>query len=138
MMELEYNIIGGDFGQAGTSSSDVKKVLKQLNIAPPIIKRIAVAMYEAEVNVVAHAYNGTMKVNISPELVVIHVEDEGPGIHDIDQAMQEGFSTATEAVRQMGFGAGMGLPNIKKNVDELSIKSKVGKGTTVVLTTKIN
>lgn len=137
-MKLEYNIEGGDFGLAGLASSEVKKTLKQLNIAPAIIKRVAVAMYEAEVNVVAHAYRGTMEVTITPEQVVIRFEDEGPGIQDIDQAMQEGFSTATEAVRQMGFGAGMGLPNIKKNVDELKINSEVGKGTIVELTTKIN
>ena len=137
-MKLEYNITGGDFSLAGTASSEVKKVLKQLNIDPSIIKRIAVAMYEAEVNIVAHAYSGNMKVNINPEMVFIRFEDEGPGIADIDQAMKEGYSTATEAVRQMGFGAGMGLPNIKKNVDKLHIDSTPGKGTVVELTTYIN
>ncbi|MBN1117704.1 MAG: ATP-binding protein [Bacteroidales bacterium] len=137
-MEFEYPIEGGDFTRAGMASSQVKKVLKQLNIAPAIIKRIAVAMYEAEVNVVAHAFKGTMLVNIMPDKVFIKFIDEGPGIHDIDLAMQEGFSTATESVRQMGFGAGMGLPNIKKNVDELQISSVVNKGTTVELTTYIS
>ncbi len=136
-MNRKYEITGGDFSQAGIASSAIKKVLKQLNIDPSIIKRIAVAMYEAEVNIVAHAYKGIMEVEISPEQVFIRFEDEGPGIQDIDQAMKEGFSTATEAVRQMGFGAGMGLPNIKKNVDKLNIQSIVGKGTVVELTTMI-
>lgn len=136
-MNQRYEITGGDFSQAGIASSAVKKVLKQLNIDPSIIKRIAVAMYEAEVNIVAHAYKGIMEVEISPEQVFIRFEDEGPGIQDIDLAMKEGFSTATEAVRQMGFGAGMGLPNIKKNVDKLNIQSTFGKGTIVELTTMI-
>ncbi|MBN2487011.1 MAG: ATP-binding protein [Bacteroidales bacterium] len=136
-MELEYSIEGGDFSKAGLASSEVKKILKQVNIKPEIIKRIAVAMYEAEVNVVAHAYQGKMLVNIDPSKVYIRFEDEGPGIENIDQAMQEGFSTASEAVRQMGFGAGMGLPNMKKNVDEFFVGSVVGKGTTVELTTYI-
>lgn len=137
-MKLEYKIKGGDFTQAGIASSEVKKVLKQLNIEPSTIKRIAVAMYEAEVNIVAHAYSGNMKVDITPERVFIRFKDEGPGIEDIEQAMTEGFSTATEAVRQMGFGAGMGLPNIKKNVDNLHIESIPGKGTVVELTTNID
>jgi serine/threonine-protein kinase RsbT len=136
-MELEFDIEGGDFSKAGMASSEVKKILKQINIKPEIIKRIAVAMYEAEVNVVAHAYKGKMHVLINSEKVLIRFEDEGPGIQDINQAMQEGFSTATEAVRQMGFGAGMGLPNMKRNVDELNVSSIVGKGTTVELITYI-
>jgi serine/threonine-protein kinase RsbT len=134
MMEFEFQIEGGDFSKAGLASSEVKKILKQLNISPDKIKRIAVAMYEAEVNIVAHAQKGKMKVSISPEKVYLHFEDEGPGIQDIDKAMQEGFSTASEAVRQMGFGAGMGLPNIKRNVDEMKLSSTVGKGTDVQLT----
>lgn len=137
-MKLEHKIKGGDFTQAGTASSEVKKVLKQLNIEPSIIKRIAVAMYEAEVNIVAHAYSGNMHVDINPERVFIRFEDEGPGIDDIERAMTEGYSTATEAVRQMGFGAGMGLPNIKKNVDKLNIDSIPGKGTIVELITYLN
>jgi serine/threonine-protein kinase RsbT len=137
-MELEFAIEGGDFSKAGLASSEVKKILKQINIKPDIIKRIAVAMYEGEVNVVAHAYKGIMHVQINSDKVSIRFEDEGPGIQDINQAMQEGFSTATEAVRQMGFGAGMGLPNMKKNVDELNVSSIVGKGTTVELITYIN
>ncbi len=135
MMNFEYEIEGGDFGKAGMASSEVKKILKQLNLDPGVIKRIAVAMYEAEVNVVAHAYKGRMTVEINGEKVYLRIEDEGPGIEDIEQAMQEGYSTATEEVRQMGFGAGMGLPNMKRNVDDLKVKSIVGQGTTVELTT---
>lgn len=134
-MDFSFDIQGGDFMQAGSASSEVKKILKQLNLPPEIIKRIAVAMYEAEVNVVAHAQRGTMVVNIDSEKVHLKLIDEGPGIPDINQAMEEGYSTASEAVRQMGFGAGMGLPNIKRNADKLEIDSKVGVGTTVEITT---
>ncbi len=137
-MKMEYSIEGGDFTKAGLASSAVKKVLKQLNIDPAQIKRIAVAMYEAEVNIVAHAYSGTMKVEIDAKKVYMRFEDNGPGIENIDKAMEEGYSTASEAVRQMGFGAGMGLPNIKKNVDEMNISSEINKGTTLELTTFLN
>lgn len=136
-MTFEYEIEGGDFAKAGLASSAVKKMLKQLNLSPAIIKRIAVAMYEAEVNIVAHAFKGVMSVEITEEKVFLRFEDEGPGIENIDQAMVEGYSTASESVRQMGFGAGMGLPNIKKNVDEMNIESTPNKGTTVELTTFI-
>lgn len=136
-MEFSFDIEGGDFSKAGIASSEIKKILKQLNLEPALIKRIAVAMYEAEVNVVAHAYKGTMVAKINGEQVYLKIEDQGPGIEDIDMAMQEGFSTATEEVRQMGFGAGMGLPNMKRNVDELKVSSIVGKGTVVELTTRI-
>lgn len=136
-MLFEYNIEGGDFTKAGLASSEVKKMLKQLNIAPAIIKRIAVAMYEAEVNIVAHAFRGQMSVEIDAQKVFLRFKDEGPGIDNIDKAMEEGYSTASEAVRQMGFGAGMGLPNIKRNVDKMNIESIVDKGTTLELTTFI-
>ncbi len=134
-MKFEYQVEGGDFIRAGHASSEVKKVLNQLNIDPVIVRRIAVAMYEAEVNVVAHAYKGTINVSISPERIMITVRDEGPGIADIDKAMQEGYSTASDKVREMGFGAGMGLSNIKKNSDELVINSEINKGTVVAMTT---
>lgn len=134
-MDLNYEIEGGDFSQAGMASSEVKKILKQLNLAPALIKRMAVSMYEAEVNIVAHAYSGNMQVSIDSEKVKMIFEDKGPGIEDIDKAMQEGFSTASEEVRQMGFGAGMGLPNIKRNVDEFNLSSEVGKGTQLELIT---
>jgi serine/threonine-protein kinase RsbT len=136
-MQFEYEIEGGNFSKAGYASSEVKKKLKQLNVDLQIVKRVVVALYEAEINIVAHAYKGIMKVEIDEEKIILILEDSGPGIADIDQAMEEGFSTASPEVREMGFGAGMGLPNIKKNVDHLSISSEVGKGTRVEMITKI-
>jgi len=130
-LKLTFSIQGGDFTHAGYPSSEVKKVLKQLDIDSKTIKNIVIALYEAEVNVVAHAWKGTVSVDIDENKITIWVEDEGPGIPDIDQAMQAGFSTASKKVREMGFGAGMGLPNMKKNTDELLIESEVGKGTKV-------
>jgi serine/threonine-protein kinase RsbT len=130
-LKLIFNIQGGDFTHAGHPSSEVKKVLKQLDIDGKTIKNIVIALYEAEVNVVAHAYRGTVNVEIDEKKITIWVEDEGPGIPDIDLAMQAGYSTASKEVRDMGFGAGMGLPNIKKNTDELVIETEVGKGTRV-------
>ena len=134
-MEFVYEVEGGDFTKAGNASSAVKKTLKQLNVSPKVVKRIVVALYEAEVNIVAHAYRGTINVNINSELIHIELDDEGPGIPDIELAMQEGYSTASPKVREMGFGAGMGLPNIKKNVDDLKVTSEVDKGTKVEMIT---
>lgn len=131
MIHLRYEIEGGNFTKAGHASSQVKKVLKQLNIDSKLIKNIVVALYEGEVNIVAHAFNGTMEIEITPTQIEMVLKDTGPGIPDIDQAMVEGFSTASQKVREMGFGAGMGLPNIKRNVDELEIQSEVGVGTTI-------
>ena len=136
-MVFDYTIEGGNFSQAGTASSQVKKILKQLNLPPSLIKRVAVAMYESEVNIVAHAYRRTMHVDIDGERVFMRFADEGPGIEDIDKAMQEGYSTASEEVMQMGFGAGMGLPNIRRNADKLHVESVPGKGTLVEITTFI-
>jgi len=130
-MHFIFQVEGGNFSQAGTTSSQVKKTLKQLNVSGEVIKRIVVALYEAEVNVVAHAYRGTIDVEIDPEKVIIILTDEGPGIADIGKAMEIGYSTATPEVREMGFGAGMGLSNMKNNTDLLEITSEVGKGTTV-------
>ncbi|MCR9013010.1 ATP-binding protein [Gabonibacter chumensis] len=134
-MEFNYNIEGGNFSKAGQASSEVKKILKQLNIDAMLIKRIVVALYEAEVNVVAHAYEGVMKVAVNPEYIEVIISDKGPGIPDISLAMQEGYSTASPKVREMGFGAGMGLPNMKKNCDKLEIESNVNEGTRVTMTT---
>lgn len=134
-MKLNFEVKGGDFSRAGFASSEVKKLLKQLSVAPPVIKRIVIALYEAEVNVVAHAWSGSIEFDIDPEKVIIVIDDKGPGIADIDKAMEAGYSTASAQVREMGFGAGMGLPNIKKNVDLLDIRSIVGQGTTVRMTT---
>lgn len=130
-LKLDFEIVGGDFNLAGKASSAIKKKLIQLNIDPVYIKRIVVATYEAELNVVAHAYSGVLTANFEAECIVIEVKDKGPGIEDIEKAMTEGFSTASGRVREMGFGAGMGLPNIKKNTDELKIESQVGEGTQV-------
>lgn len=138
MVKLKYEIEGGNFNRAGNASSQVKRVLKQLNIDQRLIKKIVVALYEAEVNIVAHAYEGTMEINISPEKIDMILQDKGPGIPNVEQAMQEGFSTASQKVREMGFGAGMGLPNIKKNTDSLEIETSVGVGTTLRLTKYLN
>lgn len=132
-MKLHYDVLEGEFLLAGEASSDVKKVLKQLAVPNPIIRKIAIAMYEAEINMVIHANGGDIDVEIEPELIKIVLKDTGPGIPDIDRAMKEGYSTATDEVRDLGFGAGMGLPNIKKNTDFMNITSEVGVGTTVEL-----
>lgn len=129
LLQMEFVVVGGDFNLAGRASSKIKKKLKQLNIDSKYIKRIVVAAYEAELNVVAHAFSGVMSVYFESDCIKVEVTDKGPGIENIENAMQEGFSTASPKVREMGFGAGMGLPNIKKNVDELKIESKVGEGT---------
>ena len=130
-MHLEYKVYEADFVNAGAASSAIKKTLKQLNVNPQIVKRVVVALYEAEVNAIAHAYGGMIYADIEPDKIVLKVEDKGPGIPDIAWAMQEGNSTASPEVRNMGFGAGMGLPNIQKNVDKLNVQSTVGVGTTV-------
>ena len=130
-MHLEYQVYEADFVNAGAASSAIKKTLKQLNVSPQIVKRVVVALYEAEVNAIAHAYGCTIYADIEPDKITLKVVDTGPGIPDIDWAMQEGNSTASPEVRNMGFGAGMGLPNIQKNVDKLNVTSTVGVGTTV-------
>ena len=135
-MHLEYQVYEADFVHAGAASSAIKKTLKQLNVSPQIIKRVVVALYEAEVNAIAHAYGGTIYADIEPDKIIVKVVDTGPGIPDIDWAMQEGNSTASPEVRNMGFGAGMGLPNIQKNVDRLNVTSTVGVGTTVEMEVK--
>ncbi|MGC9343175.1 MAG: ATP-binding protein [Bacteroidales bacterium] len=137
-MQFKYKIAGGDFNAAGDAASAVKKILKQLNVDPAISKRTVVALYEGEVNIVAHAWEGTIRVDIDPERIYIVLEDTGPGIPDIEKAMEEGFSTASPKVREMGFGAGMGLPNIKKNTDHLDLTSEEGKGTRLEMTIYLN
>lgn len=132
-MHVTYPVRAGDFSNAGKVSSTIKKILKQLSLNPKHIKRIIVALYEAEVNVVAHSFGGEIECLIEPEKVVINVRDTGPGIADLELAMTEGWSTATQEVREMGFGAGMGLSNIRKNSDELSIETGAGKPTLITL-----
>ena len=137
-MHLEYQVYEADFVNAGAASSAIKKTLKQLNVSPQIVKRVVVALYEAEVNAIAHAYGGMIYADIEPDKIKLKVEDKGPGSPDIDWAMQEGNSTASPEVRNMGFGAGMGLPNIQKNVDKLNVTSTVGVGTTVEMEVNFN
>jgi serine/threonine-protein kinase RsbT len=137
-MRFDYQIKGGDFVNAGKASSNVKAILKQLDVPATLIKRVVVALYETEVNVAAHAYEGTIEVEIESDMIRIVVADRGPGIEDIEQAMQAGFSTASREVREMGFGAGMGLPNIKKNSDSFHIESKPGEGTRVEIKNRLS
>ena len=130
-LKLHYDINGSDFTIAGQASSNIKKVLKQLGVAPDIIRKAAISMYEGEINTVIHGKGGAADVEITTDKLIITFTDHGPGIRDIDQAMQEGFSTATDEARELGFGAGMGLPNMKKYTDSMELKSTVGVGTTV-------
>lgn len=129
LLEKTYTLQGGDFIRAGEISSSIKKILKEIGIDSQIIRRMAIASFEAEINVVCYAERGTFNLTITPDTLKVVVQDVGQGIADIELAMKEGYSTATEQIREMGFGAGMGLPNIKKNVDRLAIDSMVGKGT---------
>jgi anti-sigma regulatory factor (Ser/Thr protein kinase) len=131
--ERAYEVAGADFTNAGRASTSIKETLKSMGFASSLVRRVAIASYEAEMNVVMYARRGTMTMRVTPASVTIDVQDEGPGIPDIAQAMQEGFSTATPEMREMGFGAGMGLPNIKRNADELVLTSEVHRGTHLVL-----
>ena len=131
LFERKFVIEGRDFTRAGKVSSAIKKTLKEIGFPSDLIKRVVVVAYEAEMNVVTYADKADLFVLIDTNKIIIRVEDEGPGIPDIDLAMQEGYSTAPDEIREMGFGAGMGLPNIKKNSDILEVTSDVGKGTVV-------
>lgn len=132
-ISLRYEVSNEDFTRAGEASSDVKKKLKQMGVDPKAITKIAIAMYEGEINMVIHAQGGHIEVVISPEAVVIKLIDRGPGIKDVEMAMKAGFSTAPDNIRALGFGAGMGLPNMKKYTDEMDIETELGKGTTVTM-----
>ena len=134
LLKLDYEVDGDDFVSCGHASEDVKRTLKSIGISPEVIRKVSIAMYEGEINMVIHANGGTAKVRIYSDKIEIALIDTGKGIADIDQAMQEGYSTATDAIRELGFGAGMGLPNMKKYSDKMEIESDVGKGTTVTLT----
>lgn len=133
-MKLQYTVPADNFTRAGEASGAVKAKLKQLGFPADVIRRVAIAMYEGEINMVIHANGGEATVEITPEKIYIELADNGPGIPDIEKAMTEGFSTAPETVRNLGFGAGMGLPNIKKYTDELNIDTKIGKGTRLCMT----
>jgi len=130
---LHYDVNGEDFTTAGEASGDVKRILKKLGFPPEVIRRAAIAMYEGEINMVIHANGGVADVVITPQDIHIVLADSGPGIPDIDKAMQEGWSTAPDSIRSLGFGAGMGLPNMKKYTDEMKIDTQLGKGTTVTM-----
>jgi serine/threonine-protein kinase RsbT len=129
--ERVYEVAGRDFTNAGRVSTGIKDILKGMGIPPGIVRRVAIASYEAEMNVVMYSCGGTLTLRVSPADVTLTVADRGPGIADIGLAMQEGYSTATQEMREMGFGAGMGLPNIKRNADEFVVASEVGVGTTL-------
>ena len=133
-IKMSYRVDGEDFTAAGAASAEVKRTLKKLGMSTDLIKKVAICMYEGEINMVIHANGGQASASIYPDRVEIVLADNGPGIADIDKAMQEGYSTAGEDARNLGFGAGMGLPNMKKYSDEMEIDSKIGVGTTVKMT----
>jgi len=135
---LTYDVPGDDFTRAGEASSNLKGYLKKMGVPPDVVRRVAIAMYEGEINMVIHAGGGEIEVIISPDEINMKLTDHGPGIEDIELAMQEGYSTAPDNIRNLGFGAGMGLPNMKKYTDELKIDSIVGVGTTVTMKVKIH
>jgi len=130
---LTFDVKAKDFERAGEVSTNIRKILKQLSIDPEAVKKAAVACYEAEMNIVIHSYGGKIKLEVNFDRIRIIAQDNGPGIENIDLAMEEGYSTATEEIRELGFGAGMGLPNIKKNTDFFDITSQKGTGTIIVM-----
>jgi len=135
--EGSFHLVGGDFTKAGVASSELKSILSGLGIDMKLVRRAAIATFEAEMNVIIHATAGMMHYAVSDEQIRVVIDDMGPGIPDIDLAMQEGYSTAPDWVREMGWGAGIGLPNMKKNSDEFKVDSVVGEGTTVEIIIKI-
>lgn len=135
-IKLHYEVPGDDFTRAGAASGDVKRNLKQLGISPSVIRNVSIAMYEGEINMVIHAGGGYIDVEITEEAILMVLADQGPGIANLELAMKEGYSTAPDNIRCLGFGAGMGLPNIKKYTDDFRIETEIGKGTTLFL--KVN
>ncbi len=132
-LTFHFDVDGSDFTSAGQASVQVKKNLRQLGIGPEIIRRVSIAMYEGEINMVIHANGGSADVTVTEDQIIIVLSDHGPGIKDISLAMREGYSTAPDNVRSLGFGAGMGLPNMKRYTDDMKIESEVGVGTTVTM-----
>lgn len=136
-MHWHYDVPGDDFTRAGEASGKLKQELKQLGVAPDVVRRVAIALYEGEINMVIHANGGTIDVDLIDNEIRMTLSDTGPGIADVDLAMTVGYSTAPDNVRSLGFGAGMGLPNMKKYTDEMSVESTVGVGTTVKMTVRL-
>ncbi len=134
---LKYEISPDDFTRAGEASSDVKGKLKQLGVSPEAVRKVAIAMYEGEINMVIHAKGGEITVEITPSEIKMILADVGPGIPDVDQAMKAGYSTAPDEVRSLGFGAGMGLPNMKKYTDDMKIDTTIGVGTTITMIVRL-
>ena len=130
-MTFNYDVPGDDFTRAGEASGDLKKKLKKLGFPSSVIRRVSIALYEGEINMVIHANGGHITADVNPDEINLTLADVGPGIPDIEKAMQDGYSTATDQVRNLGFGAGMGLPNMKRNSDEIDIETELGVGTTV-------
>ena len=133
-VKFHFNVDGDDFSSAGHASVSVKKNLRQLGISPEIIRKVSIAMYEGEINMVIHAGGGTADVLVYEDRVEISLKDNGPGIADLNLAMQEGYSTAPDNIRSLGFGAGMGLPNMKRYSDSMNIETELGKGTHILMT----
>ena len=131
ILKNSYEVRTGEYQTAGDASANIKRKLKQIGIGGTVLRRIAVASYEAELNLIIHSHGGTLSVEMTPEQIMLISADVGPGIADLSKAMQEGYSTASEEARGLGFGAGMGLPNMKRNADGFDIESAVGKGTTI-------
>lgn len=138
ILSLKYTVVPDDFSRAGEASSDVKNTLKQLGVSPEVIRKVSIALYEGEINMVIHAQGGTIDVEITPSEIIMTLSDKGPGIADIDKAMEAGYSTASESARALGFGAGMGLPNIKKCSDDMKIQTQLGIGTILTIFVKLS
>ncbi len=136
-IKLEYQVSPEDFTRAGEASSDLKKILKQIGVSPEAIRKVSIAMYEGEINMVIHANGGSADVIVHEDCIEIVLADHGPGIKDVEMAMQEGYSTAPDSVRALGFGAGMGLPNMKRYTEEMKIESTLGVGTKITMTVKV-
>ena len=137
-LTFHFDVNGEDFTSAGQASVRFKKNMRELGVDPEIIRRASIAMYEGEINMVIHAHGGVADVEVDEDAIKIVLKDQGPGIPDIAKAMQEGYSTAPDNIRSLGFGAGMGLPNMKRYTDEMQIESTVGVGTTVTMKINLN
>ena len=136
-VKFHFDVDGSDFSSAGAASVMVKKKLRQLGYPPDVIRKVSIAMYEGEINMVIHANGGTADVIVNDDEIEIILADRGPGIPDVEQAMQEGYSTARDHIRSLGFGAGMGLPNMKKYTDDMKIDTVVGEGTTITMKVRL-